>query len=266
MSSPAPISNLHGIQNVQLDQLQFLQQNRLEASPQLTGSLNTINTKLLNLNGNIQNTLTNQDDVLKILRTENSRLLGKKEEVDTAISSQNRMINLNDSYRKRYLDYMRIIILVVFVLVIVVGLRMFSKLVPAVPSLVSEILIVVVVFIGVVTCYSMYANISIHDRLLYDELSIKPLNVTPNPIPPVPTTRSPNGNGSGLGCVNEECCSAGTSWDSATGTCLPNVTTLPPAPPAAPPVMDPAAPPLQGFTTLTNAESEYSNYSKYSLR
>jgi ElaB/YqjD/DUF883 family membrane-anchored ribosome-binding protein len=90
-----------------------------------TNPIDTLKTNLNSLNTNLQGSQAASNSVIykqkiinDILDTEKQRLDQKKTNIDTAISGQRRMVDLNHSYQKRYASYTKIMIAIVIGLVI----------------------------------------------------------------------------------------------------------------------------------------------------
>ena len=74
-----------------------------------------INDSMGILNDGMKNVLSDQSNVKKLVKKEKQRLDHKQEQIDEAKESQSRMLNLNDSYRKKYAAYLKIIIVLTIV-------------------------------------------------------------------------------------------------------------------------------------------------------
>jgi len=219
----------------------------------LTTSLSGLNTTLAGndkytdaLN---QNTLANN-----IISSEMARIQSQQSILDNAQKGQQRILNLNDSYRKRYTQYLKMIIAVAIILVIVWVLQVLdTRFAGLIPSYLFDLLTVIIVSIGVIYCYLVYSDIGRHNPLNYDELNIAtPENAAP---PQTAGAAAPNSNESTNGgdltasgaCSGQSCCGTGTIWDPITKTCKQST---------------------QGFTTLSQSMSnvepktpfEYSSY------
>ena len=99
-----------------------------------TRAINELGTKLSELDNalNESNVDTNklllqQQVVNNILKTEDDRLDHKRANIDNAIDGQKRLMQLNDSYRKRYSAYIRLLLIVISALFIIVVLVSIKK-------------------------------------------------------------------------------------------------------------------------------------------
>ena len=68
---------------------------------------NGLNSTTLNTN----DVLIKQKEMINIVNSEQKRLNEKKQSVDNALEGQQRLITLNNSYRLRYADYTKMIII-----------------------------------------------------------------------------------------------------------------------------------------------------------
>jgi hypothetical protein len=141
-----------------------------------------------------------------------------------------RMSIFNDSYRKRYLDYIKILV------VIAVGLACLWTIIvlenmEIIPNYMNNVLTVGIVSVTAITCHIIYKAIRKHDLLNYDELSIKsPDLVTPDPKKTSSSSSSSLDTGTtGTTNSNEKCnlsipkpdmCGSGTIYDSVTNKCV----------------------------------------------
>lgn len=195
--------------------------------------------KILNDNYNSANTsstqvLTNQDKVNDIVLAEKKRLEVKKNDIDTAMVGQNRAILLNNSFRKRYQEYTKMVIVVVITLVVFIGLVLLGRYLPIIPSFIIDLSCIIVITIGIIVCYLIYVNILARDKVNFDELSLSnPAILSASDIAKSTAAAQASGNLLGsinLGyCVGAACCSdaSGTVWDMSQSMCVvkPAVTT-----------------------------------------
>ena len=207
---------------------------------QRTSALNTSITNNMPLYTDAleQNTLTKD-----ILNNEISRLNNQNTILQNAQTGQQRILNLNDSYRKRYTQYLKMIIAITIVLVIVWVFQVLdSRFEGIVPSYLFDLLTVIIVSIGVIYCYLVYSDIGRYNPLNYGELNIAP---PPNAVTRAGGDAAPNSNssisggGDLLGCSEQSCCKDGTTWNPTIGGCVQGATTT------------------QGFTTLNKSNSSY---------
>lgn len=283
------INNLHGIENVQARQIaditNVLYNN--ENPPPLSDmqdNLMQINDSMGVLNDGMKNVLSDQINVKDLVQRENQRLEHKQEQIDEARESQNRMLNLNDSYRKRYSAYLKIIAVLTIVLVIVWLMRLLPNYLPFIPSIVFDIVVIIVVFLGFVVMYFQYKEIQKHNPLNYDELNYPGPEFKKIGIPTSTPTPTPGTGFGPFGCIGPQCCGPNTVWDEKNAVCKnldgsdgenaangeqgENSTGLSPedAPMNATPeytLMPFPKNPNEGFQTQSNGSFEFEDYAKY---
>lgn len=201
--------------------------------------LNNINTSLSTVlnNWNTANqsstqVLTNQDAVNDIVKTELNRLQLKKNDIDTALEGQKRGIQLNDSYRKRFQYYTKMVGIIVICLLIFIGLITLGRFFPIIPSFIIDIACVLTIAAGVVVTYFVYLDIQSRDKTNFDELNLEnPGLLSTDDIKRKTAAAASSGNLLGsinLGyCVGAACCSdaSGTVWDASQSMCVTKPTT-----------------------------------------
>jgi hypothetical protein len=167
--------------------------------------------------------MTNQKQMSDIVNTELTRLTQKKQSIDNAISTKERVTVLNDSYRLRYLEYTKMLGVIILALVCFLLLFIGGKYVPFIPSIVIDI---IYIFLFVGTCivlFNIYAGIQRRNKLYFDRLNLEPPNKqTPDQVAANKKAAGLSGNllGSISGCIGKDCCSDGTYWDIESARCL----------------------------------------------
>ena len=220
-----------------LSGLLLVQSKYLGATPS-DQTLNDLSKKLGDLNdaysrANASSTqvLTDQEAVNDILLKEKKRLELKKNDIETAFESQKRGVLLNDSFRKRYQEYTKMVVVVIITLVVFVGLIMIGRLLPIIPSFIIDLSCIITITIGIIVCYLMYTNIQARDKINFDELSLSnPVVLSKSDIASQTAAARSSGNLLGsinLGeCVGAACCSdaSGTVWDMSQSMCVVKTT------------------------------------------
>lgn len=280
------INNLHGIENVQARQIaditNVLYNN--ENPPPLSDmqdNLMQINNSMSALNDGMKNVLSDQINVKDLVERENERLEHKEQQIDEARESQNRMLNLNDSYRKRFSAYLKIIAVLTIVLVIVWIMRLLPDYLPFIPSIVFDIVIIIAVFLGFVVMYFQYKEIQEHNPLNYDELNYSGPEFKKIDIPTSTPTPTPATGYGPFGCIGPQCCGPNTEWDEKNVVCknLDGSDESPEererrlsgiSPEDAPMNVTPEYTlmpfpknPNEGFQTQSNGSYEFEDYAKY---
>jgi preprotein translocase subunit SecE len=113
-------------------------------------------------------------DANQVIDAEYIRLNAKKKSIDDALSAQQRAIWLNESYRKRYSRYTRIVMIISAVFVIYLGVLAFRKYLPSYPEWISDVLLIIVFSGGAVLCVNILVEIAGRSTTNYDELDLPP--------------------------------------------------------------------------------------------
>lgn len=203
-----------------------------------TNAINTLKTKLDTVYNSLgtgqtqaQSVLYKQKFINNILDTENARLVAKRDNIDTAINGQRRMIALNNNYQKRYAAYTKIAIAITVGVVLYFFMDKLKVLMPFIPEFIFYLLIIVI--LGIIFIYIIVVLNDIGRRELtnFDELHIPAPNVpaaSPSAISP-PSTSNSGGDGSSGGssqsttatCSGPQCCIDGqTTYDSVSNKCV----------------------------------------------
>lgn len=170
--------------------------------------------------------LAKQDDMQKIIKNENARLDIKQKSINDAITSKERMIELNANYTKRKTQYQKIMIAIMIGLVIYFTVYIIDSILPIPDALFFLILIITFVSVAIY-CFNIYLIIINRDPIDYDKLNIAP----PPTLSSVQIQNAKNANLSTgnmnllgdlniLTCMGSSCCSTGTIWDVSAELCL----------------------------------------------
>lgn len=196
--------------------------------------INDINDSLQRISASLdgqstEHILSNQNNVQSIVDTEMKRLTSKQQSIDSAVTTQKRMLMMNESYMKRQQVYTRITVAIVIALVVLIVCKVVSASM-ADANLDSLLTIVSILVIVAVVIYCAWAMVNLwrRDPIYYDQLHYIPDN---QPIPPlvqgsdifrVGQTVSNNPVYDGLSCVGASCCKGqpGISWDASLNACV----------------------------------------------
>jgi hypothetical protein len=269
------LSGVSSMQSQYLKNLQTLATNDptkaadiAAATTAFAGTLTDLNAKYSAANTNTDNILTKQAGVSDIIKAENDRLVQKKQSIDQALVGQKRLLTLNDSYRLKYAEYMKMILIVIIVLIIWVILNKLASI-GFLPDAFHTLLVIVDITIGLFSCYFIYLDISQRNNMNFNEINVAaPKKLTPDELRKSQEDAAKAGNLLGTinfsGCVGAECCSDGTLWDAGNSVCYGNTLTG-----------GKSTTFLQGFETITmtynlnkkmpvsaNSPNEYDTYSK----
>jgi hypothetical protein len=189
-----------------------------------TGNLyNGLNATTINTN----DVLIKQKDMIQIIDNENNRLQEKKQNVDNALEGQQRLITLNNSYRLRYADYIKILIIITISISIYVFVSLARKYIPFFPEVIYNITLILLIPITIIVLYYKYIELISHNKLYYDELEFTPPKMLSEEDKlkekvAYKTNLLKSGDilGGLEGCVGAQCCSGNTIWDSGNSVCV----------------------------------------------
>jgi hypothetical protein len=188
----------------------------------LRTQLDSLYTTFGSANHSANPILDHQADMSRIVQKETDRLNMKKNSIDGALDGQKRMLELNESYRKRYAAYTTIVITIVVVLSLFAGVTWLGNAFPIIPSIVVDIISIILFSGGIVYIAVVYNGILNRDKMNYDRLDLSP----PKELS---TITAGGGTNAGLGdfdigltCVGEQCCTKNvTKYDETTNKCIP---------------------------------------------
>lgn len=233
--------DFQSIFNLQAALIQDLCGNSINLSNDVNAlqrSLNSAQTAIRSGNPLLNGYLTDQAEVIDLVNTEYSRLQQKKSSIDAAMDGQIRAALLNESYRKRYVEYTRILIVFVITFVIVFSMiQMQNSLLEYIPSFVFDLSIFVICTLALVYCYFIYSGIIQRDKMYFDELDFSNQKVlTSSEIDQQNKLNQQQGllfnnnannfdlSGNML-CVGPACCSNNQTYDPVSSKCIAPVTT-----------------------------------------
>ena len=161
--------------------------------------------------------LTQQQQMVNIINAEQQRLLEKKNQIDQVSMQEQRIALLNNSYRLRYAQYTKIMIVFIIGLAIHIVLRLLSGFFEQIPTFITVLLHIANIVICGAIIIRLYADIQMRDQINFNQI------VLPPPIFDVSgagTPASANFNNLWGGfCYGQECCGPNTVWNSDTSVC-----------------------------------------------
>ena len=198
----------------------------------LNNNLNNLNDTLNNSEVSSGTLLLKQGTINNILNTENQRLQDKKQNIDSARIGQQRLLQINDSYRKRQAAYIKVIIVIVVALLLILVLQFLSTNLTFIPEVIYYLLFIILISGTIIYVILLVYNINNRDPLNFDQLNLGRPKIGPTLVPiSSPTTPSPSKSDElqqctdVLGkteCVGSSCCQTGTIWDTNTYSCIVN--------------------------------------------
>lgn len=138
--------------------------------PNITPSFNTMTT---GVNNQYQSILSGQNDIASMLANEQSRLNTKQQSVNLAKTSQDRMIQLNQSYSEKYAAYSGIMLSVILGLIVMVIVAYLGATF-GIPEGIVTLLYIVIIAVTILRAFFMYTSILARDPLYFDQLALAP--------------------------------------------------------------------------------------------
>ena len=133
--------------------------------------LNNINSKIDSGLPVLKDGQARQDVTFNIISNERQRLANKKASVDNAYESTQRMVQLNNNYQKRYWDYTKIIIIWIGVLALYLSMNLLTQYVPAIPSILTDILVLIALVVGAIYSFIIYNTLRNYDLMNYGQIN-----------------------------------------------------------------------------------------------
>jgi hypothetical protein len=166
--------NLWAAQTVRInDVLNTGSMNSATTLTRIAGNLDSIKANLITGKSYLTSGIGRQRMTYNIISNEEGRLNNKKQSVDDAYSSTNRMIKLNDNYQKRTWDYTKIIVVWVGVLALYLIMNLLVQYVPAIPSILTDILVLIALISAAIYSFIIYNNLQNYDKMYYGEITPK---------------------------------------------------------------------------------------------
>jgi hypothetical protein len=129
--------DLPGLMNVQSNYLTDLSKNYYNNAIDVAVDVNSLQKKLIDVSNSYTladqsstAVLTDQTNVMEIISSEQDRLNQKQELIKQMEQENKRKVLLNDTYRKKKVQYSKIMIVIIIALVIVILISFIGKLLP----------------------------------------------------------------------------------------------------------------------------------------
>jgi hypothetical protein len=191
----------------------------------LSSGLNNLYKSFHQAGISVDDTIQRQNDVINVIDFEKSRLEQKQQNIDVAYIGKQRANDLNENYRLRYKQYIKMSLVIITTLVLFILVSFMSSLFPFIPSSVFDLLSVIIICSGLIIFFYLYTDLMNRNNVYYNELNLPP--------PIVGNTVVNNKdydnilldinyyirNGMRV-CIDKDCCAEGTTWDAAKGTCV----------------------------------------------
>ena len=194
----------------------------------LKANLNSLNEKLQGSQAESNSVIYKQKIINDILDTEKQRLDLKKTNIDTAISGQRRMVDLNHSYQKRYAAYTKIMIAIVIGLVIFIFINKLMALMYFIPEPVFYIIISIILGGIFFYCYLVWIDVRRRDLTNFDELALPSPDLSGSPSSTSDSSSASGGSPSAgpsardySSCTAQACCGTGLTFAADLGCHAP---------------------------------------------
>jgi hypothetical protein len=220
--------NLNGLLEIQKGYLADLGSDAKSKLPATATDISNIQSKLDNTYNSYKaadittsNLLTQQDQVLDIVNTENKRLKDKKDSVDGILVAKKRAAELNNSNRLRQNGYTNILIVFIITLVVFILISIASSRFTFIPQIIFEMLIVLDICVGGYFAFVIFLDIQSRRKMNFNELDLGTMNNSGL------GNNRPESTGDLLnginfnGCVGSDCCDPDTTtWDKGNSVCV----------------------------------------------
>jgi len=183
---------------------------------------------------------------------EKNRLQQKQQNADEIQQSQERLAQLNDSYRKRYAKYVQILMVLVLAFGIYLAIMVLQKTFPFIPQFAVDISAIVLIFLVAFYLFSAFAELYSRSVMNYDELNLAAYDssgVDVSNLAAKGQIFDYQGTMNGNVCVGSDCCPSGYNYNASLNRCV--VSQVPTT----------SQVPKQTFTTLeySKIETAYNN-------
>jgi len=166
-----------------------------------------------------------------------ARLQSKQQNANAIIQSNERLAELNDSYRKRYAKYVQMLMVVILAFVGYLGITLLQSRFPVIPQVVVDMIIMVIIFATLFYLYSAFYELYTRSVMNYDEVEIPSFDASGVDVASLKAKGQLFGHDTtgNVMCVGDKCCPE--SYDYGNNICMTTTVST-------------SAPPKQSFTTL----------------
>ena len=205
------------------------QQKIIEKMNQLTNMRINLYQTLSNINNfygsalkSSSGTLTEQSSAIGIVESELNNSKKRLQLLEAEKNNKIRLVEINNYYGEKYAEHSQLMKIIIFTLVPIIILTFLNNK-GILPSMIFNILIVIISFIGAYFMWRRFTSIIMRDNMNYQSYDFY---FDPNSAPNDSTTTtedssdpwaSPEIRGT---CVGEYCCSDGQTWDSDLNQCI----------------------------------------------
>lgn len=228
----------------------------------LQNKVNNVTQSYKDANTSADNVLTEQNQMIDIVETEQKRLEKKKELIDQAEMEERRKVLLTNSNRLRNVEWTKIILVLIFCITIHILLIALYKYLFSDSTSNSIFSVFALLHIGNFALWSiiafyLYINIQTRSQINFDQLDLPPPDTTVGDS--TPAIANYNNLFADLGmCVADSCCGPQTKYDTMLKKCVdidynPNLINENATPSSAPSEIKEGFDAQSGITTLTTS-------------
>jgi hypothetical protein len=163
-----------------------------------------------------------------VLTNEQKRLESKKEQIDKAQFNQDRLIEFNESFRKRYAFYNTIVLYIVSILLIYLGIVLLKTYVPIIPPIILDVITIIILAIAIIYVGKQINELYGRDNMDFDKIDHNSNSIlSQQEIEKKMSSSAKSGDLSGYAlaknankCVGSVCCATGTTWCEVSNRCI----------------------------------------------
>lgn len=194
---------------------------------ELQTDLQKLGTTYQNANSSATAVLAQQGAMLNIVNQEQARLDNKKDALANTTTTQQRVSELNDSNRKKMIEYTKILLIFVVALFLFFMLQKLNAWFPEMPDWIVDHSAIFIFSSAAIYALVIYINMQGHEPSNFDQIYMPPPRMlTPSQQAAQEAEAAKSGNLLGtlnLGqCMGAACCASGTYWDISSGMCVLN--------------------------------------------
>jgi hypothetical protein len=191
----------------------------------LKTNLATLGTAYQNANSSATAVLAQQGAMLNIVNQEQDRIAKKQAAMATTTTTQQRVLDLNDSNRKKMIEYTKILLIFVAALFLFFVLQKLNAWFPEIPDWIVDYSAILIFSIAAIYSLVIYIKMQGHEPTNFDQIYMPPPRMlTPSQRAAQEAEAAKSGNLLGtvnLGqCTGAACCASGTYWDISSGMCV----------------------------------------------
>jgi len=169
-----------------------------------------------------QSIRNDENQLNNIIEIENNVIQGQIKNVDETISSQSRVIKMNENYNKKIAAYTKAVLAIVFASAIAVILNTLKSKFGIIPDAVITISYIILFSSSLIYSMFVWSDINSRDKMDFDKLDLDaPYGVLKN------SNKVSTGSG-GFGnldllpgfCIGKDCCTTAMAWDDNNNKCV----------------------------------------------